>query len=196
MGVLEGLQPGRQGARMSTRTTERVAMKCATCNADAVRLETFRAVDVPPCASCGGTLVEVQELAGDDETIAVGPVYMAGPISASPGRTVAQNVAQAVAALDYLTRRRVAVVCPQLTALSRELDGVPYEDWMSVDFLLLDTCGVVLALPFWETSSGTRRELLFAAERNIPVFYRVEHLLEHLGVSARAARPFGAPPRA
>jgi predicted RecA/RadA family phage recombinase len=47
----------------------------------------------------------------------------------------------------------------------------------------------------WDTSAGTRRELTFAAERQIPVFYRADHLLEHLGVGARAARPFGAPPR-
>lgn len=130
-----------------------------------------------------------------DETVAVGPVYIAGPITAVGARTVQQNVEQAARALDYLTRRRVAAICPQLTAAVSSLDGVPYEDWMAVDFLLIASCRAVLALPFWDTSAGTRRELTFAAEHQIPVFYRADHLLEHLGVGARAARPFGAPPR-
>lgn len=128
-----------------------------------------------------------------DDTVVVGPVYMAGPITPTEGRTLAQNIDQAVATLAYLTRRRVAAICPQLTG-HIPADVVPYEDWMEVDFLLVESSLAVLALPGWDTSAGTRRELLHAAEKGIPVFYTVRALFDALGVLPRAARPIGAPP--
>jgi hypothetical protein len=89
-------------------------------------------------------------------------------------------------------------VCPHLTAIRPELLALPdspsttgaptYEDWMQVDFLLLASCQAVLALPGWDKSAGTRRELLFAGERGIPVFYDVPRLFAHFGVEARCAR--------
>jgi len=123
------------------------------------------------------------------ETEAVGPVYLAGPITPVGDRTLEQNVSQAANCLAYLTARRVAAICPQLTQTRAELDAIDYEDWMAVDFVLLGACKAVLALPGWDTSAGTRRELLFAATAGIPVFYNVRPLFDYLGVAPRAARP-------
>ena len=133
-----------------------------------------------------------------DATVAVGPVYLAGPITPTERRTLDQNVHQAVRTLRYLTARRVAAVCPQLSALRPELLALPdapvavggptYEDWMQVDFVLLATCKAVLALPGWDTSRGARRELLFAGDRGVPVFYDIPRLFAHFGVEARCAR--------
>lgn len=136
-------------------------------------------------------LSTMQAEAGDT----VGPVYLAGPITPKGTRTVEKNVQQACTTLEYLTRRRVSAICPQLTALMPGAFDVPYEDWMAVDFVLLETCAAVLVLPGWETSDGTKREIEHATARGIPVFWKVDRLLEALGVGARAARPFGAPPR-
>jgi hypothetical protein len=135
-----------------------------------------------------------------ESTEAVGPVYLAGPITPTEGRTLAKNIDQAVRTLRYLTARRVAAISPQITALRPELLALPndpatvgaptYEDWMQVDFVLLAACKAVLALPGWDKSSGTRRELIFAGDRGIPVFYDIPRLFAHLGVAARcAARP-------
>jgi hypothetical protein len=134
--------------------------------------------------------------ARDDMTEAVGPVYMAGPITAQPGRSVVVNVLTAARTLRYLTERRVAAVCPQLATadvlvapINAEIAAVPYEDWMSVDFLLLASCRAVLVLPGWEGSAGTRREIAYAGDRGIPVFFAIRPLLKFLGVEARAAAP-------
>jgi hypothetical protein len=145
-----------------------------------------------------------------EHTTAVGPVYLAGPVTPRDGRTLAQNIDQAVRTLRYLTARRVAAVCPHLTAIRPELLALPdspttagaptYEDWMQVDLLLLASCKAVFALPGWETSAGTKRELLFAADRGIPVFYatrgELARLFAHFGVAARCAglRPRTAAP--
>lgn len=130
-----------------------------------------------------------------DETVAVGPVYMAGPITPKGTRTVAGNVASAWRALEYLTRRRVAAIAPQLTAANPSAFDVPYEDWMAVDFVLIRACRAVLVLPGWDTSAGTLREIQFARDHGIPVFFGVRPLCDHLGVGARAARPMGAAPK-
>lgn len=136
-----------------------------------------------------------------DHTEAVGPVYLAGPITPAAGRTKEQNVEQAVKALKYLTDRRIAVVCPQLTIAIPLLDAVDYEDWMAVDFVLLRACKAVLVLPGWETSKGTRREIAYAGQHEIRVFLplagpgaSVRQLCAFLGVEARAARPVPVPP--
>lgn len=130
-----------------------------------------------------------------DETVAVGPVYLAGPITPTAGRTVAENIASAAKTLDYLTRRRIAAIAPQLTAAVPMLDGVEYEDWMAVDFVLIRASAAVLVLPGWEASAGTRRELQFAADHGIPVYFHVRSLCDALGVGARAARPMGSTPK-
>lgn len=130
-----------------------------------------------------------------DETIAVGPVYLAGPITPTAGRSVAENIASAARTLDYLTRRRIAAIAPQLTAAVPMLDEVPYEDWMAVDFVLVKASRAVLALPGWDTSPGTLREIKFAREHGIPVYFHVRQLCDGLGVGPRAARPHGSAPK-
>lgn len=135
-----------------------------------------------------------------DITPAVGPVYLSGPITPTAGRTLDQNIAQAKTAVRYLTRRRVATVCPHLSAAHPELlalPGVPgtagaptYEDWMHVDLLLVSVCKAVLALPGWETSRGAKRELLHARELGIPVFFELDgvaRVFAHFGAEARCA---------
>jgi hypothetical protein len=132
-----------------------------------------------------------------DASIAVGPVYLAGPITPTPERTLEQHIDQAVRALRYLTARRVAAVCPQLTALRPELHALPgveapagaptYEDWMEVDFVLLKACRAVFALPGWDRSAGVRRELLVAGAAGIPIFYTVPTLMQFLGAVDRVA---------
>lgn len=130
-------------------------------------------------------------LAAADDTIAVGVVYLAGPVTPTPARSLELNIATAARTLAYLTERRVAAHAPQLTACRAELADavIGYENWMAVDFLILRACACVLALPGWEGSAGTRRELLFATGNGIPVFYTVRQVFDHFGVSARAARP-------
>ena len=126
-----------------------------------------------------------------DETEAVGPVYLAGPITPTAARSLELNISQAAKTMAYLTERRVASICPQVTATRPELSdaALGYDNWMAVDFVLLRTCKAVLVLPGWDTSAGTRREIAHAAEHGIPVFYAVRPLFDFLGISARAARP-------
>lgn len=120
-----------------------------------------------------------------DDT-AVGPVYIAGPITPTEGRTLTVNIANALEAFAFLSRRRVAAVCVHLSAAySGAFDGIDYETWMAVDFRLLESCRAVLVLPGFQTSPGTMREIERADQCRIPAFYAYEPLLLALGVASR-----------
>lgn len=117
----------------------------------------------------------------------VGPVYIAGPITPTEGRPLSENLANAVEACAFLSRRRVAAVCVHLTAgyNAGQFDGIDYETWMAVDFRLLESCRAVLVLPGFRTSPGTMREIAHADKCRIPTFYAYEPLFLALGVASR-----------
>ena len=49
--------------------------------------------------------------------------------------------------------------------------GARYEDFMHVDFALIDIADAVLALPTWRQSKGARREIAYAKEKGKRIFY-------------------------
>ena len=117
----------------------------------------------------------------------VGPVYIAGPITPTDGRTLELNLENAIEAFAFLSRRRVAAVCVHLAAELHDdqIDAIDYETWMAVDFRLLEACRAVLVLPGFATSPGTMREIAHADRCKIPAFYAYEPLFQALGVGAR-----------
>lgn len=55
------------------------------------------------------------------------------------------------------------------------LDGMGYEDYMSVDFALIDMADVLVVIPDSENSSGVKREEMYAlAKRKIMIHMRNE----------------------
>ena len=104
-------------------------------------------------------------------------VYLAGPMTATDKRTVADNVANALLFYHQLIRAGVCAFCPQLDALAPGAFDIPYERWMEHDFAVIERCDVVLMLPNWETSGGAKREHVYALKQCKRIVYDVKELL-------------------
>ena len=110
--------------------------------------------------------------------------YISGPITAAHGRTVEQNVANAAALYFECIRRGIPAVCVHLGAIFPSAHGIDYEDWMRLDFALLDRCTHLIAMPTWKQSSGAVREMEYALCRSMPIAYSVDELAEMVGSDA------------
>ena len=103
-------------------------------------------------------------------------IYLAGPITEGHGRTIADNIASAVAIHLRLTDAKVWTICPQLEALVPEAFDINYEKWMEYDFFLLERSDAVLMLPNWQESSGAKREHELALKLKKKIYYDVSEL--------------------
>lgn len=93
-------------------------------------------------------------------------VYLAGPMTSAPYA----GVTLAVQAAERLRKQGYIPVVPQLSALWAMIGtSATYEEWLAYDFALIDRCDCVLRLP--GASSGADREVEYAKEHEIPVFY-------------------------
>lgn len=95
--------------------------------------------------------------------------YTAGPYRAQNPRGIVENIRKAEAVALELWRLGFAVVCPHKnTSL---FDGAaPDEVWLRGDLVIVERCDLVVMIPGWEKSSGSRAERERALDLNIPVF--------------------------
>lgn len=99
-------------------------------------------------------------------------VYVAGPYSASPERCTQF-------ALDIGTRLLdlgFAPYVPHLNHYWHLRSPQTYERWLELDFAWLAVAHVLLRMP--GASPGADREVQFAQERSVPVFYGVHDLVK------------------
>lgn len=83
-------------------------------------------------------------------------VYLSGAISADKGyyqKFLNAEVAMKKLGHEVINPARVAKALPK---------RMGYEDFMKIDFALIETCDAVCLLRDWESSSGSRREKEFA----------------------------------
>ena len=106
-----------------------------------------------------------------------GFVYLSGPITAGHGRTVADNVASALAVYYACLRAGIPAFCPHLSALDPAAFEIDYETWMAQSFAVIGRCTALLMLPHWEQSSGALRERSWAESRGMPVYESLEAML-------------------
>lgn len=66
---------------------------------------------------------------------------------------------------------------PLLYHFQHMVHPLTYEEWMEIDFSMLETCDVVLRLD--GESSGADREVEYAKEKGIPVVYSIVELFDH-----------------
>jgi hypothetical protein len=86
-------------------------------------------------------------------------VYICGPISAAHGRLVEEHVTAGLRAHLDLARAGIPSYCPQLGAAFVSAHAVDYEQWIQLDFAILDRCTHVMLLDGWQQSAGARREV-------------------------------------
>jgi hypothetical protein len=64
-----------------------------------------------------------------------------------------------------------SVMNPAVTYAMMKFDAFSYEDWLHVDFAMLDACDAVFLLPNWETSMGAKREIAYAYKHKKLIFF-------------------------
>ena len=103
-------------------------------------------------------------------------LYLSGPYSPGNGRTVAENIAVALAHAVAAARKGWFPFTPHLNTAGFEIDcpDVPNEDWIDGDIAILRLLprarAAVLLLPGWEQSKGARLERDWAIHLNLEVF--------------------------
>jgi hypothetical protein len=109
-------------------------------------------------------------------------IYVASPYTNVDRKIVETNVAISMNAVEELWR---AGFIPFMALGSHyyELNHYSHshEDWMDFDIAWLSKCDALLRLP--GNSKGADKEVTFATEHGIPVFYSIDTLLEHFIVN-------------
>ena len=96
--------------------------------------------------------------------------YVGGPYNADSIYNVVQNIRRAEFVALSLWKMGYAVICPHKN--SSLLDGeCPRQTWIDGDLEILQRCDLLVVLPNYEDSSGTRDEISQAGVSDIPIFY-------------------------
>ena len=105
-------------------------------------------------------------------------VYISGPLSAAHGRSVEQNVADALAVYLDLLKRNIPAFCPHLVAaFSSAHTAMAYDDWLDYDVVMLRRCTHVLMMERWRMSTGAKVEQAEAMATGLPVAESMASLL-------------------
>ncbi len=104
-------------------------------------------------------------------------VYVSGPITQHPAGPF-MSVRDGVAVGDALFDHGYAPIVPHLTVFWSEAQADnknrDYEDWMALDLAIIEKCAAVYRIEGY--SPGGDREIAFAQECGIPVFYDLDAL--------------------
>ena len=84
-------------------------------------------------------------------------IYLSGPIANNPDfADDFDRVAVEYEKDDYY------VINPAYLCCVVPSEALPYEDFMKIDFMLIDRADILVLLPGWEDSPGCNRELGYA----------------------------------
>lgn len=101
-------------------------------------------------------------------------VYLAGPIRPKGDQTLESNINNAKSIALELWKKGYTVISPHansdlpITLADKEVETWR---WLNGDLDIIARCDAVVVLPGWEESAGTKGEIEFAKERNIPITY-------------------------
>ena len=110
-------------------------------------------------------------------------VYIAGPYSTG---YVVYNTRHAMRMWHTLWCHGYIPICPHWTMFQDMLTPMAYPDWLEYDWLMLETCHVVLRLK--GESDGADTEVTHAKNHSIPVVYSLEQLLKEFPSGEPATR--------
>jgi hypothetical protein len=71
----------------------------------------------------------------------------------------------------YGNEKIEAVMNPAVTYAMQKYSAFSYEDWLHIDFAMLDACDAVALLPNWKDSMGAKREIAYAYKHGKEVCY-------------------------
>ena len=103
-------------------------------------------------------------------------IYIAGPLYSSGH--VAENIRAATTAAAALHGAGFSPYVPHYTHFAHLIGWrLSVDQWLEHDHEWLSACDAVLRLP--GVSEGADKEVMWAAEENIPVFYLIDTLIKN-----------------
>ncbi len=97
-----------------------------------------------------------------------GLVYIAGPMTIGPRE---ENMRRAFEAAEEIWKLGFAPFCPQLSFVYDDMFKHTWEEWLVYDEFIITLCKAVFRID--GESKGADREVEFARERFIPVFFTI-----------------------
>jgi len=107
-------------------------------------------------------------------------VYIAGAYSADNVLDVLHNIRKGIEMSSHILRLGFAPFCPWLDyhfVLMDSAELLTVENFYDYSLAWLEVSDAMLVLPGHENSKGTLAEIEFAEDKNIPVFYDEDELL-------------------
>lgn len=107
-------------------------------------------------------------------------VYIAGAYSADNVIDVLKNIGRGEFLAAEVFRRGYAPFCPwhdKDYIIKRPDDDFKVTQFYSYSLTWLEVSDCVLLVPGWENSEGTKFEIKFAKDRNIPVYLTIGELM-------------------
>jgi hypothetical protein len=95
-------------------------------------------------------------------------IYIAGPYTRGD---TDENVLNAIDAAEAVSELGHSPFIPHLTHFWHGVHPHPYEFWLEQDMVWLRLCDAVLRLP--GESGGADREVAYALDAHMPVYYRL-----------------------
>ena len=81
------------------------------------------------------------------------------------------NIERAWHVARALWRMGYTAICPHLNNLHMDGPDITADDFIAGDFVLIERSDALIVVPGWENSSGTKQEIEFARDLNIPVYF-------------------------
>jgi len=110
-------------------------------------------------------------------------LYIAGPYSADNVITVLNNMRKGMRISTEAFLAGFAPFCPwldyQYTLMLREGESLTVPDYYGYSNAWLEVSDGILLIEGWENSKGALAEKVLAEKLGIPVFYRLEDVVEH-----------------
>jgi hypothetical protein len=103
-------------------------------------------------------------------------IYVAGPYSAGNIIDVLNNIQRGIKQCAMILKKgRYAVYCPWLDYQYHFFEpGITVEQYQNNSMAWLEVSDLMVVLPGWEKSKGTKKEIARAKERGIEIIYVVE----------------------
>ena len=109
-------------------------------------------------------------------------IYIAGPYSANNIHDGFRNMRVGMKMAVRLLSGKFAPFCPWLDyqmILMDTYNKIPPERFYEYSLQWLRVSDAMLVLPGWQNSKGTKKEIAFAENYRIPIFFKIEDLINH-----------------
>ena len=124
-----------------------------------------------------------QEIPASEQRTTPTRVYVAGPYSGTDIITCLKNIGKGEEMGAYLFALGYAPFVPfhdKDFVLRRPDDEFDVEEFYAYSLAWLEVSDCMLVLPGYESSRGTLKEIEFAKERGIPVYYDINEFLRRV----------------